>query len=92
MFDLQVTIESGKDSAELVLVTQAEHISGNPGKTTDRVITVDETAPTPKGRPVGGADCATVEGTSIVDRRAPPTPTTTPLPWAILYRRSKTHE
>ncbi|WP_338768566.1 hypothetical protein V7968_03915 [Nocardia vulneris] len=66
VFDLEVTIKPGKNSEELVLVTQTERISGNRCETIDRVITVDETELTLAARPVGGTDCAAVEGASVV--------------------------
>ncbi|MFI6211640.1 hypothetical protein ACIBCD_06580 [Nocardia brasiliensis] len=53
-----VGVRSGDDATE--------RISGNRCETIDRVITVDETELTLAARPVGGMDCAAVEGTSIV--------------------------
>ncbi|WP_280427985.1 hypothetical protein [Nocardia brasiliensis] len=64
-----MTIKPGKNSEELVLVTQTERTSGNRCETIDRVLTVDETELTLAARPVGGTDCAAVEGTSIVRLR-----------------------
>ncbi|AFU05695.1 hypothetical protein [Nocardia brasiliensis] len=87
VFDLEVTIKPGKNSEELVLVTQTERISGNRCETIDRVITVDETELTPAARPVGGADCAAVEGRSVVRLRTDGSLTYTgPVRTVTLYR------